>query len=497
MRSWIFGKSKEEDGTSGDAEASATGPSQTPSSISEPAEEEAKSAKTSNPPKTENEVDGYKVPIQELESQLQIKLTVEGETETTMATKNGMGISMNEVSLAGKIKNYMILDRTVVVESITNSPVGPLDEGSLLIVKKSDSDCKDGSTTSWIPLGRIFEVFGPVSQPLYTIRLPSPPIKKKERQNDKTSAKGNAKVDEGKICETPTVDNAESNETAAAKTSTELSSSEATEVANGSEKETMSSDTVQSPFVEEKSTPMEEEGLKSVSKDGTTNDDESEASVIDPWAVDGEYAKFISRNKAIQVYYIQDEAKLIDTGLVLRTSGKGCDASNIYDEEIVDSSESYYSDDEKEREAKNKRKGATRKKKQQGNSNRYQSNQPRPRNFYQHNVATGQHQFRQNAMKPPPPPPPQSYAYGQHTGTLPSGFHRTTQQGGFQQNSSLYQYPVQSAFHGQSSVPPPPPPPPPMHHHQQQPYQRVAPSSQTHPPPPPPRNPNEPPAYQY
>jgi len=415
------------------------------------AEEEAKSATTSNPPKTENEVDGYKVPIQELESQLQIQLTVKGGTETSMATNN-------EVSLAGRLKNYMLVDRTVVVQSIAYSR--PLDEGSLLIVKKSvkDGDGKNASTTSWIPLGRIFEVFGPVSQPLYTIRLPSPPSKIKKTQPHTRSSKDHPKKSEEKIDEqvindeSPTVDNIESNETIAVQKESPLT--------------------------------QENEVTKSVAKN-----DEPEGSVIDPWAMDGEYAKFLSDNEDIQVYYIQDEAKLIDTGLVLRISGKGCDASNIYDEEIIDPSEAYYSDDEKEREAKNKKKGASRRKKQHGNNgNRFQNNQHRPRNFHQQ---PGQYQFRQNSTPPPPPPPPQSYPYSQHTGNLPSGFH--PQQGGLQQASPLYQYPVQSAFHGQSSIPPPPPPP---MSHQQYPHQRAAPSSMP-PPPPPPRNPNEPPAYQY
>ena len=514
------------------------------------AEDEAKIATSSNPPKTENEVDGYNVPIQELESQLQIQLTVEGKIGTTTTSNNDMNISMNEVSLAGRIKNYMILGRTVVVESFMNSPspqnfTGPLDEGSLLVVKIPDIT-NDLSKANWIPLGRVFEIFGPVSQPLYTIRLPSPPSKEKEITSTDKSVKRNLKKRGGRVHaeedkakngvdknenKTITVGNTGSNKASAVDngdgsiiSNKKGSDSEEkgpvvqsppiqsqTAIKGTSEPENIdaSSNTESLPSaanIVEKPLPTKEiENAESVAMDETTNNDETEPPVNDPWAMDGEYATFLSQNKDIEVYYIQDEAKMIDTGIVLRDSGKGCDASNIYDEEILDSSEAYYSDDEKEREAKSKKKG--RKKKQQGNNggNRYQSNQARSRNFnqqkiqlnsssnFQNTPAAGQYHFR----PPPPPPPPLGYGYSQHAGSLPSGFHRPTQLGGFPQTSTLHQYPAQSAFHGQASVPPPYSMP-----NQQYPYQRAPPpppqsTSSIPPPPPPPRNPNEPPAYQY
>ncbi len=445
------------------------------------AEEEAKSATVSNPPKTENEVDGYKVPIQELESQLQIQLTLKGGKNES--TKD---ISTNEVSVAGKLKNYMILDRTVVVESISNAPtsqnaIGPLDEGSLLVVKKPNGEEEDDDETkaSWIPLGRIFEVFGPVSQPLYTIRLPSPPKEPKKAQKSSKPKKNETEIDPN---EDKAKEDKDENEDQSAPTKPQTSCNPTSE-----------SDT-SSPNTVEKATPAEEvKNSDSMTTDETSNDVETEVPLPDLWAKDGEYAKFLSQNMDIEVFYIQDEAKTIDTGLVLRTSGKGCDASNIYDEEILDASEAYYSDDEKEREAKNKKKN--RKKRQQGN-NGNRGNPHRPHNFnhsqqFQPNTsaASGQQPFR----SPPPPPPPQNYGYGHyHAGSLPSGFHPRSQQGGFAQPpSTLYQYPAQSAFHGRPSMPPPPPPP---QHNQQHPYQRT---SSIPPPPPPPRNPNEPPAYQY
>ena len=446
------------------------------------AEEEAKSASTSNPPKTENEVDGYKVPIQELESQLQVKLTVEGGTDKSK------DISTNEVSLAGKLKNYMMLDRTVVVESLSNAPssqnaIGPLDEGSLLVVKKPEEDDNE-TKASWIPLGRIFEVFGPVSQPLYTIRLPAPPKEPKKAQK---SSKTIPKKSETEI---------DANQDKAKEDMDQNDKDSSSETPPPTQPQTASNPTdkaenadTSSPNTVRESTPTEEnKNSDSMTTDDTSNDVETEVPLPDPWAKDGEYAKFLSQNKDIDVFYIQDEAKMIDTGLVLRTSGKGCDASNIYDEEILDASEAYYSDDEKEREAKNKKKN--RKKRQQGN-NQNRGNPHRPQNFHPPQQFQHSNQFR--PPPPPPPPPPQNYGYNPAR-SLPSGFHAPAQQGGFAQPSTLYQYPAQSAFHGRSPMPPPPPPPP---HNQQYPYQRAAPASSMPPPPPPPRNPNEPPAYQY
>jgi rRNA processing protein Gar1 len=530
----------------------------------------------SNPPKTENEVDGYKIPIQELESQLQIQLTVQEGTITT-TTNNSMDVSMNEVSLAGKIKNYMMLDRTVVIESITNSSPGlqqrALDEGSLLVIKKPDNtdDDKDASTASWIPLGRIFEVFGPVSQPLYTIRLPSPPNNQKKKSSANRSSKKNPKKkvslndneqteeSEAKINthqddnETTTMNNKKSNEgNIVDDTTVKIESPK-----EGGESITMGEEAsdpeeknsvIQSPSsptpcqttIQEtsdvrenedatlswpskivgKSLPTQEkEAVESKTENATPNNDEHKVPIIDPWAVDGEYAKLLSQHKDIQVYYIEDEAKLIDTGLVLRISAKGCDASNIYDEEIIDSNEAYFSDDEKEREAKNKRKGRKKTQERNNDNNRQQKHPPRSGNFhqqqFQHNAvsigfsntsAIGHH--ARPSPPPPPPPPPQNYGYGQRAGSLPQGFHRVTQQqmphGGFQQQQQpLYQYPAQSSFRGQAQASIPPPPPPPQMHSQPNPYQRTAPPSyppqapSSMRPPPTPRNPNEPPAYQY
>mmetsp|Transcript_24278 Transcript_24278/g.53132 ORF Transcript_24278/g.53132 Transcript_24278/m.53132 type:complete len:691 (+) Transcript_24278:143-2215(+) len=557
------------------------------------AREEEAGLTTLNAPKTENEVDGYKVPIQELESQLQIRLTVDDEsTSTTTATataanKKKKNITENQLSLAGRIKNYMAVDRTVVVASAAVSPsssglqqaTGPLDEGSLLVIKKQHAantstddsapyaDTSEAATTL-IPLGRIFEVFGPVSQPLYTIRLPSPPWSSKDKQklvpnqnkiSKKNSNKENCKKQKNQLTEAKKVN--EKGDDAAvdgnqddAKMSRndkeiregEVSSdnksppemSEKANEATAMEEESSSpspsteADTVgkeQNNAFKNEDTRTQPQSILREDKESSTSDKEGsdtkadttapgsndaapEKVVVDMWAVDGEYAKFLCRNKNIEVYYIQDEAKLIDTGFVMRTSGKGCDASNIYDEEIMNTNEAYYSDDEKEREAKNKKKGAGRKKNQKRNIDRQQQHENQSQ---QHNNSTRYSNNNNIAStgyygQPPPPPPPQSYGYGQRH-SLPQGFHHHMIQQQQQQQQQYphgrvqqphpthHQYPPGSAFHRQASGAPPPPPPPPPGHNQSYLYQQGAPQQARRqaPPPPPPMNSNEPPAYQY
>jgi rRNA processing protein Gar1 len=225
---------------------------------------------TNHAPKTEHEVDAYKTPIQELEQHLQFSLTVDqGSTKTSR--------SMNSANLilAGTIKHFMINDRTVVVESnppVNGSSLTPLDEGSLLVLKHREN---------LIPLGRIFEVFGPVSQPLYTIRLPAPTS---VITNPKTAATPKERQDkkylQGESTEEPERD----------------------QISPGPENYDDVGDT------------------KDLNNTMKTPAD----SQIDHWAPDGKYSLLLKSNDAISVCFVQDEAKLIDTTFILRSSGKGC-----------------------------------------------------------------------------------------------------------------------------------------------------------------------------
>lgn len=204
-------------------------------------------------PKTENEVDAYRTPIQELEKHLEFRLTVEDDQDTTSESKKSRNLNSSNLILAGTVKHYMASDRTVVVES--NPPVGgssasPLDEGNLLVLRPEPKQNSTGEIPKLIPLGRIFEVFGPVSRPLYTIRLPVPPSESKEREDS---------------------------------------------------------------VVETKET---EEDPKS---------SEREAQVPpDHWGPNGKYSLILADTNMVSVYFVQDEAKLLDTKKIMRNSGKGC-----------------------------------------------------------------------------------------------------------------------------------------------------------------------------
>jgi rRNA processing protein Gar1 len=183
-------------------------------------------------PKTANEIDGYRASVQQLEQVLGTSLQIDSTATSPQQTHP-----------AGKIQHFLADERIMVVVSLGNNPL-LLEEGNLLVLKEP----------SWIPLGKILEVFGPVSQPLYSIRLPEP-------------------VDP--------------------------------------------------------------------SKD-------------DPWSPNGKYTQWIRQNPNTMVHYLPQIAKLLDTHTLLANNRRGCDASNVNDEEILHASDVYYSDDEAERNARKK-----------------------------------------------------------------------------------------------------------------------------------------------
>ena len=91
-------------------------------------------------PKTANEIDPYTEPLDRLGSVYQWR-----KEDTTSG----------QLQRAGTIRHAMLEEQTVVVAS--EAPL--LDEGNLLFLRPNQ------------PLGRILEVFGPVSQPLYSVRV--------------------------------------------------------------------------------------------------------------------------------------------------------------------------------------------------------------------------------------------------------------------------------------------------------------------------------------
>jgi rRNA processing protein Gar1 len=446
-------------------------------------------------PKTEHELDAYQTPIQELERHLKFQLTVEENDGATKFRK----LNSDHLSLAGQVKHFMALDRTVVVDSAppmnNNNDKGfedviPLDEGSLLLMRGPANE--NGATPSMIPLGRVFEVFGPVSRPLYTIRLSSPPPSQKNKPkiskvDADTTSKNNIEKGEDAPSDA-TVDtggggaaaSTEKKDDSIPKTDESPVDMETSKVDATVENDTQTVENQKSDAEKDISpevSPSQAEA-KDVAAKGVAN------VPIDPWATNGEYGKILCGSEPVSVYYVKDEAKLVDTGAIMRISGKGCgtcliffnfdlgelffmifllshllpsrvvrniltDASNVYDEEITNTNEMYFSDDEKEREAKSRRKA---RRSQQHNN----QNQPSAPASSGGGIPQGFHQ-----------PAPQGF----HQPPAPQGFHRQpapTHQlpQVFHAHRPTQQHP-QSSYRGTqmgqpgSGMPPPPPPPPP------------------------------------
>ena len=294
------------------------------------------SSKKVQRPKTEHEIDPYSTPLEELQSNFQLNLTVEEEEHLRLADGNKHSTSL-QLSPAGHITCHMVEDRTIVVECTQKHP---LDEGSLLVIRVDDDN-----NLRLLPLGKVFEVFGPISRPLYTIRLPPPPSRQKVKNE---ASKVNAERKEEKTKD---------------------------------ENEIILSDT--------------DEGETAIIVDLKAGEAEAiQESPLpsDDWSAEGQFTSILAAETRRTVYYIENKAKLLDTFAIMKNSGKGCDASNLFDEEVLNANELYFSDDEEERQFKsNKKKGG------QMKSHDVRGGQ---------HIIPGFHSPTPTQIPPPPPPPP-------------------------------------------------------------------------------------------
>jgi rRNA processing protein Gar1 len=262
-------------------------------------------------PKTEHEIDAYTAPLEELQSKFQINLTVEEEEHRRL--ENGYDYTSSlKLCPAGYIACHMVEDRTIVVESTLSNPLA---EGSLLVLRVPNEE-----DSRLIPLGKIFEIFGPVSRPFYTIRLPSSP----------SLRVGKAKtIPNGSKAQIDIVGTDEN----------EISLSDSEDVVDSPDVKAKSEETMEVP---ETSTPP------SLEKP-------------DDWSPSGRFTTIVASVPRQLVFYIDNEATLLDTFSIMKNSGKGCDASNFYDEEVLNANDLYFSDDEEERQFKlSKKKGRIR-----------------------------------------------------------------------------------------------------------------------------------------
>jgi rRNA processing protein Gar1 len=369
---------------------------------------------------TAHEVDAYQTnALKALETATGLNLTVQPED----LLEEDRTLASSRLSPAGRAQHHMVDDRILIIQS----QIGVvLEEGTLLVLQQKNN---------LVPLGKIFEVFGPVSQPLYSIRLPEE-LPEHAGEDEKKADK--------------------------ATDTTEASTSN-----NGD------------------------------SPPKTTKR-------VDPWSKDGEYTQLLKESANLPVYCIQNKAALVDTAFILRQSGRGCDASNVYDEEVQNTNEMYFSDDEKERDAKSsrgKKKGREdRQHKEQGSRHHGQppssNSNPTPHGFHTGPTSAPPSSYPPGGAGPPGYPqgyqqgPPQAYQqgyqqgpqYGYHQGPLqgyqqgppqgyyqgpPQGYHQGPPQGGYQQGPPHGYAPYYAGMppnqgvapgYPAATVPPPPPP---------------------------------------
>lgn len=321
----------------------------------------------------------------------------------------------------------MVEDRTIVVESAATGGAAPLDEGSLLVIQIEPDD--ENTKSQLVPLGKVFELFGPVSRPLYTIRLPSTKDKRpsKSQQNDK-----------GPVVE---------------RVADEISLNDEDDASGGQTSETATNESVGS----------EQKGKV------------DEGREQDPWSPQGKYTLHLQTSKYHPVYYISDIAKLLDTGSIIRNSGRGCgeyrqasivvncehslacsvyalvDASNLYDEEVINANDMDFSDDEQEREYKSRNKRGKKGRKEHGGRSSL-GHVPATYTGFHAPQPPQQHSVHPPQYSMPMMPHPTQYQVS------PGAYHYQ-QPYAYPQQPPQYAHAAPGYSYPQVAVPPPPPPP--------------------------------------
>mmetsp|Transcript_11337 Transcript_11337/g.21216 ORF Transcript_11337/g.21216 Transcript_11337/m.21216 type:complete len:666 (-) Transcript_11337:1731-3728(-) len=463
-------------------------------------------------PTTQNELDVYNCPVTELEKTLDLGLEI-GDALVFEPDESGVMIARvqeDRIRLAGNIKFHMVPDRTIVVESNPHGGVAAvtsnvyhsnlakkpllLDEGNLLLLKVDRGNEYLGKIVDYtelrdndffvIPLGKILEVFGPVSKPLYTLRL------------TKMMTKTAAHPFHDRACCKEKMQNIEK----------EDEQKDNDETPGLSERVVLSNDFTGNATDENKTLTKEAIVTATKTSSETVVDHNNlhqeqhkvKASVnehIDPWSESGMLTKWLKASPHLEVFYCEDQVKIVDTQTILKNSRKGCDASNIYDEEVTDEKEVYYSDDEEERAAKrgNRRQNKSNDNRGLSNTGNYGGTQyPSGKHHYKRHPRTNppylranpsynQHQVSQNQQSSFYP-----YQYSHPNPNVPTFAPQPIRQDHYTQfggpplsSHSPWMQPAPPApviytnMMNSGSIPPPPPPPPPRLGQQQQPYYSI------------------------
>ena len=247
-----------------------------------------------------------------------------------------------------------------------------------------DDNKENGKTTQYSVqiLGKIMEIFGPVQRPFYAIRLPDPPrlpppppppskIVKEVPADDERSEK-QQQLDAA-------ADNFNEINNPSSEVSKKVDEDEGTHKAEQPDVRDVNADIAIVALTNGKShaskneTSVDQVGevnqpaTEKVDVEGKVHDESTSTAVAikditdgattqkmdDPWSSDGgKLSTMLLSSPNAAVYSLSDYSKLVDTANVIRISGKGCDASNMYDEEVGMDEQQYFSDDEQERESK-------------------------------------------------------------------------------------------------------------------------------------------------
>ena len=170
------------------------------------------------------------------------------------------------------MKSHLVQDRIIIVESNCQDA---LEEGCLFVMKVDNeilNNTHDDDKTKkeiLIPIARIFEVFGPILKPLYSLRLPT------VRQNESSKKKN----------------------------------------LDSSQQSNDESKTNDDTKIKSEDTTSKEEEEEEENNNNTNNSD--------PWSSSGIYTQILKKNPNLIVYLDQKDRKIINTDTILRASGKG------------------------------------------------------------------------------------------------------------------------------------------------------------------------------
>ena len=152
----------------------------------------------------------------------------------------------------------------------SSSAAGKISSTSTSTLPMSTSDNNHHSFNTVIPLGKILEVFGPVSRPLYTVRL--------------------LLLNDSKL--------------------------------NHHDEGHKNNDDEVDDKVKHKNVVQNETNV--CTTNNNNNDDDLDLVAKDPWSDDGVLTNWIKSKPSLDVYYATNQVKFVDKQSVARNSRKGC-----------------------------------------------------------------------------------------------------------------------------------------------------------------------------